>query len=53
MGRKPLPKEERKENISLRIKKKYKDELQKHENYNLILEKLIIDYLKKNKIDNK
>jgi hypothetical protein len=49
MGGKRLSSEERKELFTVRIKKKYIDEMKEIPGYMKIVEKLIEDYLKKNK----
>lgn len=49
MVSKRLPPGERKEIFTVRIKKKYIDEMKKIPGYMVIVEKLIEEYLKKNK----
>jgi hypothetical protein len=49
MGGKRLPPEERKELMTIRLKKKYIDEMKKIPGYMNIIEDLIQKYLKKNK----
>jgi hypothetical protein len=49
MGGKRLPEGERKEPLTVHIKGKLKDEIRKIPGYNRIIEKLIEEYLKKNK----
>lgn len=44
-----LPPGERKDVVAFRIKRKYIDEITKIKGYNNIVERLIEDYLKKNK----
>lgn len=48
MGRPPLPEDERKEQITLRLKSWVIKDLKKIENYNQLVEDLVIKYLKKN-----
>jgi hypothetical protein len=49
LGGKRLPPGERKEMLGIKIKKKYIDEIRKIKGYNLIIEELIAEFLKKNK----
>ncbi|SFT00833.1 hypothetical protein [Paenibacillus sp. 453mf] len=46
MSRKRLPDEERKETLTIRIKKQLIDEIKKEKNYNRRIENLIEHYLK-------
>jgi hypothetical protein len=49
MSNKRLPPEERKEMMTVRIKKKYIDAIKEIPGYNKIIESMIEEYLKKNK----
>lgn len=46
MGRKRLPEDQKKVGITLRITKAVVDQLKEIDNYNSLVEKLIVDFLK-------
>lgn len=48
MGRKPIPPEKVKTNLTISIRKETIDMLKKTEKYNVLIQKLLDDYFEKN-----
>lgn len=49
MGRKPIPEDDRKQNITLRLTRKIIEKMRQEENYNAIVQKLLEEYFKMKK----